>query len=145
MCYRSIYRMHRGSMVGRSADAYRHGGLPTLLLSWLCCSGLLGLLVIYVQCSCMQIWIGRSRNSETVLQVVDLLVVSGFLFISVYRRPGRDKSRRACSHMLQATYSRTETPEPSHCTLTLDSAEQGYKEIWKIVRACLRLQCMRKC
>ena len=55
----------------------RHGGglatVPLAVLALLVWpSGTLG--YIYVQCSCMQIWIGRSRDSETVLQVVDLLV-----------------------------------------------------------------------
>jgi len=73
MCYRSIGCT--GGFDGWQMHLDRHGGLATVLLSWLCCSGHLGLLVIYVQCTCMQIWIGRSRNSETVLQVVDLVRV----------------------------------------------------------------------
>jgi hypothetical protein len=89
-----------------------------------------------------------SAGQETARQCSRLLTcwwVSGFLFICVYWRPRRDKSRRACMfpYATAYTYSRTEILSSLYTLLTLNSKEQGYKETWKIVHACLWLQYMQ--
>lgn len=66
-----------------------------------------------------------SAGRETARQCSRLLTwcVSGFLFISVYRRPGRDKSRRACSDI----YARAaQKPQSLHCTyIQINSKQHG--------------------
>jgi hypothetical protein len=142
MCYRSIGCT--GGFDGWQMHLDRHGGLATVLLSWLCCSGHLGLLVIYVQCTCMQIWIGRSRNSArdsapgcwpgacpascSSLCTGGLVGTNQGGHVPIYMLEPCRNPRAFTVHIYRST---------------VNSTEQGYKEIWKIVHASLGLQCMQ--